>query len=83
MPFSAWLAMQEERHGIVLYEADMDASDWTQHCLRQADCILIVGLGAAEPALSPMEEQVSMAAMGEPMACACVVPTIRNRDRER
>ena len=24
---------------------------WTQRCIRQADCILIVGLGDQEPAL--------------------------------
>lgn len=42
----SWLAEQEENYGIVVYVADGGVSSpWTQRCIRQADCILLVGLG--------------------------------------
>ena len=44
-----WLAEQEEMHDIVLYEAEYEPTAWTQRCIRQADCILLVGLAAEEP----------------------------------
>ena len=46
---SAWLARQEDQHRIVLYLCDKEMSSWTQTCIRQADCILIVCLADAEP----------------------------------
>ena len=33
----------------MLYQADNTLTPWTQRCIRQADCILIVGLGEQEP----------------------------------
>lgn len=33
----------------MLYQADGTLTPWTQRCVRQADCILIVGLGDQEP----------------------------------
>lgn len=33
----------------MLYQADSTLTPWTQRCIRQADCILIVGLGEQEP----------------------------------
>ncbi|CAG8535402.1 372_t:CDS:2 [Funneliformis mosseae] len=42
----SWLAEQEENVRIVLYLADGGSnSSWTQTCIRQADCILLVGTG--------------------------------------
>ena len=38
-----WLEEQEEKHRAVLYVADESASGWTQRCILQADCILLVG----------------------------------------
>lgn len=46
---SGWLAQQEDAHRIVLYQTDTSLTPWTVRCLRQADCILIVGLGDQEP----------------------------------
>lgn len=46
---SSWLGQQEDIHRIVLYQADSTLTPWTQCCIRQADCILIVGLGEQEP----------------------------------
>lgn len=48
---SGWLAQQEDTHRIVLYQTDASLTPWTVRCLRQADCILIVGLGDQEPTL--------------------------------
>ncbi|CDQ59843.1 unnamed protein product [Oncorhynchus mykiss] len=48
---SGWLAQQEDINRIVLYQTDSSMTPWTQRCIRQADCILIVGLGEQEPAL--------------------------------
>lgn len=46
---SSWLGQQEDIHRIVLYQADSTLTPWTQRCVRQADCVLIVGLGEQEP----------------------------------
>lgn len=46
---SSWLGQQEDLHRIVLYQSDGRLSPWTQRCIRQADCIIIVGLGEQEP----------------------------------
>lgn len=46
---SSWLGQQEDMHRIVLYQSDGTLTPWTQRCIRQADCILIVGLGEQEP----------------------------------
>ncbi|EKM84018.1 hypothetical protein AGABI1DRAFT_33142 [Agaricus bisporus var. burnettii JB137-S8] len=41
-----WLADQEQRFRIVLYVAESPVnSSWTQTCIRQADCVMVVGLG--------------------------------------
>lgn len=48
---SGWLAQQEDTHRIVLYQTDSSLTPWTLRCLRQADCILMVGLGDQEPTL--------------------------------
>lgn len=48
---TTWLAQHEDQHKISLYQCDFSNTVWTQRCIRQADCILIVGLGANEPSL--------------------------------
>ncbi|KAF9111573.1 phosphatidylcholine and lysophosphatidylcholine phospholipase [Mortierella sp. AM989] len=51
-----WLNEQEELSQIVLYLADGGlTSPWTQTCIRQADCILLVGLGDGDPAVGDYE----------------------------
>lgn len=43
---AGWLADQEQRYRIVLYVADSAVSSaWTQTCIRQADCVMVVGMG--------------------------------------
>ncbi len=44
-----WMSEQEASHRFVLYEADPHRSGWTRRCLRQADRILLVAWGTAEP----------------------------------
>ncbi|KXS15086.1 patatin-domain-containing protein [Gonapodya prolifera JEL478] len=52
----SWLAEMEEASGMVLYVADGGVgSPWTQRCIRQADCILLVGLGDEDPAIGELE----------------------------
>ncbi|KAI9190694.1 uncharacterized protein BJ171DRAFT_434169 [Polychytrium aggregatum] len=51
-----WLAEQEESYRIVLYIADGGVNaPWTQRCIRQADCILLVGLGDGDPSIGEFE----------------------------
>ncbi|KAH9949389.1 patatin-domain-containing protein [Amylocystis lapponica] len=43
---AGWLAEQEQKYRIVLYVADSAVnSSWTQTCIRQADCVMVVGMG--------------------------------------
>jgi NTE family protein len=37
-----WFNALEEDHDMVLYEADFELSQWTRHCLRQADRLLLL-----------------------------------------
>lgn len=60
---SSWLGQQEDIHRIVLYQADSTLTPWTQRCIRQADCILIVGLGEQEPALGELEQMLESTAV--------------------
>uniref|UniRef100_A0A8C8YUI9 lysophospholipase n=1 Tax=Prolemur simus TaxID=1328070 RepID=A0A8C8YUI9_PROSS len=55
---SSWLGQQEDIHRIVLYQADGTLTPWTQRCIRQADCILIVGLGEQEPTVGELERML-------------------------
>lgn len=54
---SGWLAQQEDINRIVLYQTDGSMTPWTQRCIRQADCILIVGLGDQEPTLGEVRRR--------------------------
>ncbi|XP_029392565.1 patatin-like phospholipase domain-containing protein 7 [Mus pahari] len=60
---SSWLGQQEDIHRIVLYQADGTLTPWTQRCIRQADCILIVGLGEQEPAVGELEKMLESTAV--------------------
>lgn len=48
---TTWLAQQEDQHKIALYQCDYSFSPWTQRCIRQADCILLITLGNKQPIL--------------------------------
>ncbi|NP_001365884.1 patatin-like phospholipase domain-containing protein 6 isoform 9 [Mus musculus] len=60
---SGWLAQQEDAHRIVLYQTDTSLTPWTVRCLRQADCILIVGLGDQEPTVGQLEQMLENTAV--------------------
>ncbi|KAK9498344.1 hypothetical protein O3M35_002998 [Rhynocoris fuscipes] len=60
---TSWLAQQEDQHRITLYQCDNSFTAWTQRCLRQADCILIVGLGFKEPSISKIEQEIERLAI--------------------
>ncbi|XP_072005273.1 patatin-like phospholipase domain-containing protein 6 isoform X1 [Engystomops pustulosus] len=53
---STWLAQQEDLHRIVLYQTEFSLTPWTIRCIRQADCILLLGLGEEEPTLGELEK---------------------------
>ncbi|KAI9263644.1 hypothetical protein EDC94DRAFT_560931 [Helicostylum pulchrum] len=56
LKMASWLAEQEEKYRIVLYLADSGVtSQWTRTCIRQADCILLVGLGDGDPSVGEYE----------------------------
>lgn len=55
LKLSQYLADLEERYGMLLYIADTNVnSPWTQTCITQADCILLVGLAEDPRALVSM-----------------------------
>uniref|UniRef100_A0A8C3KMZ2 lysophospholipase n=1 Tax=Calidris pygmaea TaxID=425635 RepID=A0A8C3KMZ2_9CHAR len=60
---TSWLGQQEDIHRIVLYQADSTLTPWTQRCIRQADCILIVGLGEQEPTVGELERMLENTAV--------------------
>ncbi|KAK7686677.1 hypothetical protein QCA50_010277 [Cerrena zonata] len=52
---AGWLAEQEQKYRIVLYVADSTVnSAWTQTCIRQADCVMVIGMGE-DPTLGEYE----------------------------
>lgn len=56
LKLSQHLADLEEKYGLVLYVADTNVnSPWTQTCISQADCILLVGLAEGSPSIGEFE----------------------------
>lgn len=56
LKLSQYLADLEEKYSMVLYVADTNVkSPWTQTCISQADCILIVGLAEGSPTIGEYE----------------------------
>lgn len=56
LKLSQYLADLEERYGMLLYIADTNVSSpWTQTCISQADCILMVGLAEGSPNIGEYE----------------------------
>ncbi|KAL8828611.1 MAG: hypothetical protein Q9191_002492 [Dirinaria sp. TL-2023a] len=57
LKLSQYLADLEERYGMLLYIADTNVnSPWTQTCITQADCILLVGLAEGSPRIGEYEK---------------------------
>jgi len=56
LKLSQYLADLEEKYGLVVYVADTNVnSPWTQTCITQADCILLVGLAEGSPEIGEYE----------------------------
>ena len=56
LKLTQYLADLEERYGMLLYIADTNVnSPWTQTCISQADCILLVGLAEGSPNIGEYE----------------------------
>ncbi|KAH6668575.1 lysophospholipase NTE1, partial [Plectosphaerella plurivora] len=56
LKLSQYLADLEEKYGLVVYVADTNVnSPWTQTCISQADCILLVGLAEGSPEIGEYE----------------------------
>jgi lysophospholipid hydrolase len=56
LKIAGWLADQEQHYRTVLYVADTPpSSQWTLTCIRQADLVLIVGMGD-DPAIGEYEK---------------------------
>eukprot|EP00095_Tigriopus_kingsejongensis_P004400 maker-scaffold93_size381549-snap-gene-2.23 protein:Tk04400 transcript:maker-scaffold93_size381549-snap-gene-2.23-mRNA-1 annotation:"neuropathy target esterase sws isoform x4" len=55
---NAWLAQQEHRHKVVLYQCDPEMTPWTKRCLRQADVILDVAIGGDDPYVTAFEREL-------------------------
>ncbi|KAI0219548.1 Neuropathy target esterase [Lamellibrachia satsuma] len=60
---SSWLCQQEDIHRMVLYQCDNRLTPWTQRCIRQADCLLVVALADTKPTVGQLEKQVENVAM--------------------
>ncbi|CAB3221639.1 unnamed protein product [Arctia plantaginis] len=60
---SSWLAQQEDKHKVAIYQCDPSLTQWTQRCIRQADCILIVALGDKEPSIGKIEKEIERLAI--------------------
>lgn len=60
---TSWLAQQEDRTIITLYQSDYALTPWTQRCMRQADVIILVGLGDRTPTVGKFEREIDKWAM--------------------
>ncbi|KAI9893775.1 MAG: phosphatidylcholine and lysophosphatidylcholine phospholipase [Vezdaea aestivalis] len=57
LKLSQYLADLEEAYGLVLYVADTNVNaPWTQTCISQADCILLVGLADGPSSIGEYEK---------------------------
>ncbi|KIK70532.1 hypothetical protein GYMLUDRAFT_32561 [Collybiopsis luxurians FD-317 M1] len=55
---AGWLADQEQKYRTVLYVVDSPvSSSWTQTCIRQADYVMVVGMGD-DPSLGEYERML-------------------------
>jgi len=56
LKLSQYLADLEEKYGLVIYIADTNVkSPWTQTCISQADCILLVGMAESSASIGEYE----------------------------
>eukprot|EP00095_Tigriopus_kingsejongensis_P010722 snap_masked-scaffold753_size102382-processed-gene-0.9 protein:Tk10722 transcript:snap_masked-scaffold753_size102382-processed-gene-0.9-mRNA-1 annotation:"neuropathy target esterase sws isoform x1" len=55
---SAWLAQQEDKHRIVMYQCDPELNSWTKLCVRHADVIFILVDPTTTPHVRRLEENL-------------------------
>ncbi|XP_030378063.1 neuropathy target esterase sws isoform X1 [Scaptodrosophila lebanonensis] len=75
---TSWLAQQEDRNIITLYQCDNSLSAWTQRCMRQADVILIVGLGDRSHVVAKFEREIDRLAMRTQKELVLLYPETTN-----
>ncbi|XP_017029105.1 neuropathy target esterase sws isoform X3 [Drosophila kikkawai] len=75
---TSWLAQQEDRNIITLYQCDNSLSAWTQRCMRQADVILIVGLGDRSHLVGKFEREIDRLAMRTQKELVLLYPETTN-----
>ncbi|XP_017085314.1 neuropathy target esterase sws isoform X2 [Drosophila eugracilis] len=75
---TSWLAQQEDRNIITLYQCDSSLSAWTQRCMRQADVILIVGLGDRSHLVGKFEREIDRLAMRTQKELVLLYPETTN-----
>jgi predicted acylesterase/phospholipase RssA len=52
----AWLNEQENRYRFIVLEADIEATAWTERCVRHGDQIILVARGPARPGAHKIPE---------------------------
>ena len=77
--FEAWLDDRERRHRYLIYQADASPTPWTERCLRQADIVLVVGDGAANPGDAPPSQLLARWARPEQTMLVLLQPAGRRR----
>jgi predicted acylesterase/phospholipase RssA/CRP-like cAMP-binding protein len=55
---AAWCAELQTQNPVVIYEADADATPWTDTCVRQADVVLLVASSGESVELRPVEQAI-------------------------
>jgi lysophospholipid hydrolase len=75
-----WLNRQELEHTYLIYEADSAPSPWTERCIRQADHIVLVADGGADPVPSEMETALQQHLAGRRAARPSLILVHENGD---
>lgn len=75
---TSWLAQQEDRNIITLYQCDSSLSPWTHRCMRQADVVLIVGLGERSHLVGKFEREIDKLAMRTQKELVLLYPETTN-----
>ncbi len=55
---SSWLAAQEDKHRIVLYQCDPELTSWTKLCVRHADVVFILLDSTHKRGIYPIEHSL-------------------------
>jgi NTE family protein/lysophospholipid hydrolase len=56
---ASWLSIAERDHDQVVYATDLEPTQWTQTCLRQADRIVFVGLRSGDTRPNEIEDLIN------------------------